>query len=143
MNMWESLVWCVAYIARARICGREKKKMSASKKFLPKMEMHFEVKMDEESWKNLKEITEKAEQERRKNLPAMYVTVIALLKFPDVPPVPLTGFIAETVDTKQAYFHAFAGRGYDVSLIAKWDYLAEVLPGYCLASGHRKGDRHD
>ena len=117
--------------------------MSASKKFLPKMEMHFEFKMDEESWKNLKEITEKAEQERRKNLPAMYVTVIALMKFPDVPPVPLTGFIAETSDTHEPYFHTFAGRGFDVSLIAKWDYLAEVLPGYCINSGHRKGDRHD
>lgn len=76
-------------------------------------------------------------------LPEKYVTIIVLLKFEDVPPLPLTGFIAETSDTHEPYFHAYAGRGYDVSLIAKWDYLAEVLPGYCLASGHRKGELHD
>ena len=71
-------------------------------------------------------------------LPEKYVTVIALLAFPDVPPVPLTGFVAETTDTHDPYFHAFCGRGFDVSLIAKWDYLADVLPGYCLPSGHEK-----
>ena len=79
----------------------------------------------------------------KSQLPEKYVTIIALLTFGEVPPVPLTGFIAETTDTHEPYFHAFNKRGYDVSLIAKWDYLAEVLPGYCLASGHRKGDRHD
>ena len=73
-----------------------------------------------------------------KQLPEKYRTIIALLKFEDVPPVPLTGFIAETSDTHEPYFHAFNRRGYDVSLIKKWDYLHEVLPGYCLLTNHHK-----
>ena len=80
---------------------------------------------------------------KKEELPEKYVSIIALLKFDDVPTVPLTGFIAETADSHEPYFHAYAGRGYDVSLIAKWDYLAEVLPGYCIDSGHQKGDRYD
>lgn len=72
-------------------------------------------------------------------LPEKYCTVIVLLKFEDVPPIPAIGFIAETTDTKTPYFHCplFRGRGYDVSLIAKWDYLDEVCPGYCLPT-HQK-----
>ena len=73
----------------------------------------------------------------KNNLPEKYVTIIALLTFGDVPPVPMTGFIAETSDTHEPYFHAFNRRGYDVSLIAKWDYLGDVLPGYCIATHHK------
>lgn len=72
---------------------------------------------------------------KRKQLPEKYRTIIALLKFEGVPPVPLTGFIAETTDTHEPYFHAFNRRGYSVKLIAKWDYLDEVLPGYAVGSG--------
>lgn len=67
-----------------------------------------------------------------KKLPEKYVTIIALLVFEDVPPLPLTGFIAETIDTHEPYFQSYNKYGYDVSLIKKWDYLDEVLPGYCL-----------
>ena len=74
----------------------------------------------------------------KSQLPEKFVTVIALLVFPDVPPVPLTGFIAETTDTHEPYFHAFNKLGYDVSLIKKWDYLHEVLPGYSLPTDHHK-----
>lgn len=73
-----------------------------------------------------------------KKLPDKYVTIIALLKFDDMPPVALTGFIAETIDTHEAYFHAYNQYGYDVSMIVKWDYLAEVLPGYSLQTDHHK-----
>ena len=72
------------------------------------------------------------------DLPEKYRTVIALLKFDDVPPVPLTGFIAETVDTHEPYFHAFNRRGYSVELIAKLDYLDEVLPGYAIGNAKQK-----
>ena len=75
-----------------------------------------------------------------KQLPEKYRTIIALLKFEDVPPVPLTGFIAETKDTHEPYFHAFNRRGYDVSLIARWDYLDEVLPGYAIGLGKTRTD---
>ena len=75
---------------------------------------------------------------KTKELPEKYVTIIALLVFEDVPPLPMTGFIAETSDTHEPYFHAFNRRGYDVSLIKKWDYLHEVLPGYCLPTNHHK-----
>ena len=68
----------------------------------------------------------------KKELPEKYVTIIALLKFDDMPPMALTGFIAETIDTHEAYFHAYNKHGYDLSLIVKWDYLAEVLPEYSL-----------
>ena len=74
----------------------------------------------------------------KSQLPEKYVTIIALLVFPEVPPLPLTGFIAETTDTHEPYFHAFNKIGYNVSLIKKWDYLADVLPGYCLPSNHHK-----
>ncbi len=74
---------------------------------------------------------------KKEELPEKYVTIIALLVFEDVPPVPMTGFIAETSDTHEAYFHAFNRSGYDVSLIVKWDYLADVLPGYCLPTNHQ------
>lgn len=63
-------------------------------------------------------------------LPEKEILVLALLKFEDVPPLPLTGFIAETVDTHEPYFHAFNKRGYSVDLIVKWDYLDEIAPGY-------------
>ena len=72
-----------------------------------------------------------------KKLPDKERVIIALLAFEDIPPLPLTGFIAETIDTHELYFHAFNRRGYDVSLIAKWDYLDEVLPGYCIPMGKR------
>ena len=73
-------------------------------------------------------------------LPEQYVSVIALLNFKDVGLVPVIGFIAKTVDTKKAYFHVplFGGRGYDVSLIVKWDYLDEIAPGYCIPGRVRK-----
>lgn len=67
---------------------------------LKDFEMHVDIEFDEESMKILKEMFEKAEQERRKKLPEKYISVIALLKFDDVP------------------------------------------PGYCINSGHRKGDCH-
>ena len=76
-------------------------------------------------------------------LPEQFVSVIALLDFEDAGLVPVIGFITETVDTKKPYFHVplFDGRGYDVSLIAKWDYLDEIAPGYCIPGGHKNGTR--
>ena len=73
-----------------------------------------------------------------KQLPEKDRTIIALLKFEDVPPVPMTGFIADTIDTHEPYFHAFNRRGYSVELIAKWDYLDEVLPEYALGGKRNK-----
>lgn len=89
---------------------------------------------------------EKEEKVRnmKKELPEKFVTIIALLVFEDVPPLPLTGFIAETSDTHEPYFHAFDNQhGYDVSLIKKWDYLADVLPGYCLPGNGSGKPRED
>lgn len=66
-------------------------------------------------------------------LPEKYITVIVLLKWEDIPPIPAIGFIAETIDTMTPYFHCpVSRRGYDISLILKWDYLSEVCPGYAL-----------
>ena len=48
----------------------------------------------------------------KKELPEMYRTILALLVFEDVPPLPLTGFLAETIDTHEKYFHAFNRIGY-------------------------------
>ena len=73
---------------------------------------------------------------KQDQLPEKYATIIALLVFEDGPPLPLTGFIAETSDTHEPYFYAFNRRGYDVSLIKKWDYLADVLPGYLPSNHH-------
>ena len=65
-------------------------------------------------------------------IPEKYRTIIALLKFSDVPPIAAVGFVAETTDTKEPYFHIPLDRaGYDISLIVKWDYLDEVAPEYC------------
>lgn len=76
-------------------------------------------------------------------LPEQFVSVIALLNFNDMGLVPAIGFIAETIDTGKQYFHVplFGGRGYDVSLIVKWDYLDEIAPGYCIPGGHKNGTR--
>ena len=68
----------------------------------------------------------------KKELPEMYRTVLALLVFDEIPPLPLTGFIAETIDTHEKYFHAFNKIGYSTELIKKWDNLDEIAPGYCL-----------
>ena len=68
----------------------------------------------------------------KKELPEMYRTVLALLVFGKIPPLPLTGFIAETIDTHEKYFHAFNKIGYSTELIKNWDYLDEIAPGYCL-----------
>ena len=68
----------------------------------------------------------------KKELPEMYRTILALLVFEDVPPLPLTGFLAETIDTHEKYFHAFNRIGYSTELIHKWDYLDEIAPGYCI-----------
>lgn len=67
-----------------------------------------------------------------KQLPTPYMTVIALIDGGDLPPIPLTGFMAETTDTHEPYFHAFGGRGYSPDLILKWDYLREVCTGYAV-----------
>lgn len=40
----------------------------------------------------------------KKELPEMYRTVLALLVFDEIPPLPLTGFIAETIDTHKNIF---------------------------------------
>ena len=65
-------------------------------------------------------------------IPEKYRNIIALLKFDDVPPIAAVGFVAETTDTKEPYFHIPLDRaGYDISLIVKWDYLDEVAPEYC------------
>ena len=76
----------------------------------------------------------------KKEMPEMWRVVLALLVFGDVPPLPLTGFIAETTDTHERYFHAFCKIGYSTDLIAKWDYLDEIAPGYCLK---QKGENHE
>ena len=68
----------------------------------------------------------------KKDLPEMHRTILALLVFEDVPPLPLTGFFAETIDTHEKYFHAFNRIGYSTELIRKWDYLDEIAPGYCI-----------
>lgn len=48
-------------------------------------------------------------------IPEKYRTIIALLKFDDVPPIAAVGFVAETTDTKEPYFHIPLGRaGYDI-----------------------------
>lgn len=66
-------------------------------------------------------------------MPEKYRTIIALLKFDDVPPIPAIGFITETTDTKEAYFHVIPGNiAYNLSLIAKWDYLGNIAPEYCV-----------
>ena len=76
----------------------------------------------------------------KKEMPEMWRVVLALLVFGDVPPLPLTGFIAETTDTHEKYFHAFNTIGYSTDLIAKWDYLDEIAPEYCMK---QKGGNHE
>lgn len=70
-----------------------------------------------------------------KQLPTPYVAVIALIDGGDLPPIPLTGFMAETTDTHEPYFHAYNKCGYSSDLILKWDYLHEVCPGYAADVG--------
>lgn len=65
-----------------------------------------------------------------KQLPKPFITVIALIDGGEMPPMPLTGFMAETIDTHEPYFHAYNKCGYSPDLILKWDYLHEVLPEY-------------
>lgn len=67
------------------------------------------------------------------NLPDEYIAVLALLKFEDVPPMPVVGFMAKTVDDQTPYFHVPAGRiGYDPALIIKWRYLKDIAPDFTL-----------
>ena len=40
----------------------------------------------------------------KNDLPEMHRTILALLVFEDVPPLPLTGFLAETIDTHENTF---------------------------------------
>ena len=68
----------------------------------------------------------------KKELPKMYRTILALLVFEDVPPLPLTGFLAETIDTHEKYFYAFNKIDYSTELIRKWDYLDEIAPEYSM-----------
>ena len=64
------------------------------------------------------------------HLPAPFVTVLAMLDT-ELGLLPVTGYMAETVDTKMPYFQAFGGKAaYHPAMIAKWRYLWDVAPDF-------------
>ena len=66
-------------------------------------------------------------------LPEPGKMVLALLKFEDVPPMPVVGFMAETTDTREPYFHVPGSkRGYRPDLVAKWKYLKDIAPDFTI-----------
>ena len=63
------------------------------------------------------------------HLPAPFVTVIAML-YTELGLLPVTGYMAETVDTKP-YFQAYGGKAaYHPAMIAKWRYLRDIAPDF-------------
>jgi hypothetical protein len=59
--------------------------------------------------------------------------VLALLKFEDVPPMPVVGFMTETIDTHELYFHVPGSRrGYYPDIVAKWKYLEDIAPDFTI-----------
>lgn len=66
-------------------------------------------------------------------LPQPEKIVLALLWFVDVPPMPVIGFMAETTDTHEPYFHCPGNRqGYHPDLVAKWKYLKDIAPDFTI-----------
>lgn len=66
-------------------------------------------------------------------LPEPDKLVLALLWFVDVPPMPVVGFMAETADTHEPYFHCPGNRrGYHPDLVAKWKYLKDIAPDFTI-----------
>lgn len=66
-------------------------------------------------------------------LPEPGKRVLALLWFEDVPPLPVVGFMAETIDTHEPYFHCPGNRqGYHPDLVAKWRYLKDIAPDFTI-----------
>lgn len=66
-------------------------------------------------------------------LPEPDKLVLALLKFDDVPPMPVVGFMAKTIDTHEPYFHCPGNwQGYHPDLVVKWRYLKDVTPDFTI-----------
>lgn len=73
------------------------------------------------------------------NLPKQFKTIIALLQFDDMPPIPVVGFIAPTTDTNEPYLHTLpSGEGYLIDHIKTWDYLEDVAPKYAGVKNNKK-----
>lgn len=73
-----------------------------------------------------------------KQLPAPFVTVIAMLDT-ELGLLPVTGYMAETVDTKEPYFQAYGGKAdYHPAMITKWRYLRDVAPDFMPEYGEIK-----
>ena len=65
--------------------------------------------------------------------PEPYVTIIAMVKFNDVPAFPACGYLARTSDSDEPYLAVFVPRtGYAWELVAGWDYLNIVAPDYSI-----------
>lgn len=64
--------------------------------------------------------------------PQLSRTIIALLKFDDVPPIPAIGYAANAVDDEKVIYFActIERKGYAWELVAKWEYLEDVAPRY-------------
>lgn len=64
--------------------------------------------------------------------PQLYRTIIALIKFADIPAIPAIGYAAQAKDDPDFIYFActIEMKGYDWSLVARWDYLEDVAPNY-------------
>jgi hypothetical protein len=70
---------------------------------------------------------------KNNKLPEPGKIVLALLKFEDVAPMPVIGFMAETIDTHEPYFHCPGNWcGYHPDIVVKWRYLKDVAPDFII-----------
>ena len=74
--------------------------------------------------------------------PQLFRTIIVLVKFADMPPIPAIGYAANAIDDPDMIYFAspLERKGWDWSLIARWDYLEDVAPRYLVPSweGNKK-----
>lgn len=77
--------------------------------------------------------------------PELFRTIIALVKFPDIPPLPAIGYAANCIDDETLIYFAcpIEKKGYAWELVAKWDYLEDVAPAYLCPSWERRQPKQE
>ena len=72
--------------------------------------------------------------------PEPFKTIIALLKFNDIPAIPAIGYGATAIDDPDCFYFAcpIEKKGYAWDLVVKWDYLIDVAPNYHVPHWEKK-----
>lgn len=66
--------------------------------------------------------------------PKLFRTILALIKFNDIPAIPAVGYAANAIDDDDFIYFAdpISKSGYGWNMVVKWRYLDEVAPDFVI-----------